>query len=388
MPATFTPVAEGDIHEQDTMESKESAYTQKRPIILVGGGTGGHIFPLVAIGEELASKKVPFIYVGSRDSKEEAVAKSLNWQFRPIEAGKWRRYFSLQSLILNLRDTVRVAVGFFQSIKLLHQTEATTVVSKGGFVALPMVYAARFTGRRLIIHESDAVMGATNRLSSRFANKVLTAFPPEVYPNQDSKFVQVGIPIRRNLRQAATLKSPTKPRPLLFIIAGSQGSSAINSYIAPIIRELAKYCDIVHSVGEKNETVMKQIAAKLPKADQGHYKPVGFIERELPYYYQSADLVLSRASATTIAEGATFSKAMYLIPLPNASANHQVVNARKLEQAGAAIVREQYQLSPEKLLADISELMNNKEKRSELGEKLHGYFNCDESVQKVVEIIG
>ncbi len=362
--------------------------SDRKPIILVGGGTGGHIFPLIAIGEELARAGRSFIYVGSKDSKEEELVKKLGWSWMAIEAGKWRRYITLESIGLNIRDTFRVIRGFFQSVKLLHQTEATTVISKGGYVALPMVYAARYTGRELIIHESDAVMGATNRLSSRFASKVLTAFPVDVYPNQSSKFVQVGIPIRRSLRQAATLKGPSKPRPLLFIIAGSQGSAAINSLIASILPELIKKYDIVHSVGEKNEAVMKDVAAKLPKADQLHYKPVGFIERELPYYYQSADLVLSRASATTIAEGATFSKAMYLVPLPTAASNHQVINARKLEAAGAAVVREQYQLSPEKLLTELTELIDDKVKQQQLGQTLHNYFNCDQTVTAIMDIVG
>lgn len=361
--------------------------TTQAPIILVGGGTGGHIMPLIAIGEELISRQQPFIYVGSPNSREEEIVRQLGWPFTPIEAGKWRRYWNFRSITQNLADGVRVIIGLTQSVRLLKQTKAKLVISKGGYVALPMVYAARLLGRKLIIHESDAVMGATNRLAAKFANQVLTAFSPSVYPNAHSRFTQVGIPIRRSLRQAAKLKSPSKSRPLVLVIGGIQGARAINSLLKPIISELVDFCDVVHSTGADDIATFTSLKKELNAAKGNHYRPFAFIDRELPYYYQSADLVVTRASATTLAEAATFKKAIYLIPLPNAAGNHQVINANKLEQAGAAVVADQQKLSSERLFSDIQQLLEEPSKITQLGEALHRYFNADETLTKIMAIV-
>ena len=358
-----------------------------RPIILVGGGTGGHIFPLIAIGEELQAQGKPFIFVGGKHGNEQKIVEKLGWQFVGIEAGKWRRYFSLSSALQNIGDGVRVIIGFFQAISLLRKTGASLVFSKGGYVALPFIYATKVLGRKLIVHESDAIMGLTNRLGANFASRVLTAFSTSIYPQADGRYLQVGIPIRRALRQATKLKSPTKDRQLILIIGGSQGSLAMNNLFKPLLAALVKQYDVVHSTGEADFEAYDRLRKALPKTDQPHYKPYAFIDRELPYYYQAADLIVARSSATTLAEAATFSKALYLIPLPSSASNHQLANARKLEAASAAIVREQYQLNSERLRTDLAEILNNRDQLKTMGDQLRQYFNQEESLPKIMNEI-
>lgn len=357
-----------------------------RPILLVGGGTGGHIMPLIAIGEELTTRQLPFIFVGAKNGREEKIVAGLGWRFAAIEAGKWRRDFSLSNLFSNLIDVSRVIIGFFQALQLLVRSRVRVVFSKGGYVALPVVLAAKLLGRRLIIHESDVVMGLTNRISSRMATSVLTAFDTKVYPNADQRYRQVGIPVRRALRQAAKLKAPQKSRPLIFVIGGIQGSSALNDLIKPIIPNLIQRYDLVHVTGEVAAAGFRQLRLSLGK-EQNRYKPSAFIDRELPYYYQTADLIISRASATTIVEASIFSKALYLVPLPTAAGNHQVANARLLEKAQAVIVREQDQLTAEMIHQDIERLLADTVRLQEMGQRLHQYFDEEQTLPKIMELI-
>lgn len=360
-----------------------------KPILLVGGGTGGHIFPLVAIGEELASRNLPFIYVGAKNGREEAIVAELGWRFAPIAAGKIRRYLTLATIYANIVDVFRTIQGFFQAIKLLLKTGAPAVISKGGYVAFPVVYAARILGRTVYAHESDAVMGLTNRLTASFAKKMFTAFSTTAYPRSDARYLQVGIPIRKNLRQAARLRSPKKTRPIVLVLGGIQGASSVNTFIRHSLKKLLPLADIVHVTGEKEYATYQKIQAGLDKSLRAAYKPYSFLDRELAYYFQAADLVVSRASATTIAEGALFGKAMMLIPLPSSAGNHQVVNANILAAEHAAVVQEQFELSPETFTEIVRKLLGDSAELSTLGMKLRGYFHNDEAIAMILnEVYG
>lgn len=372
------------------MGEKVTQQKQKhKPILLVGGGTGGHIFPLIAIGEELVVRQLPFIYVGAKGSREEAIVQELGWQFAPIAAGKVRRYFSFSTLIANTVDIFRTVQGFFQSIKLLIQTGAPAVISKGGYVAFPLVYAARILGRPVYAHESDAVMGLTNRLTASFARKMFTAFAPSAYPRADVRYLQVGIPIRKNLRQAARLRSPKKTRPIILVLGGIQGASSVNSYIRQSLKKLLPIADVVHVTGDREFATYQKVQAGLDKSLRGAYKPFSFLDRELAYYFQAADLVVSRASATTIAEGALFGKAMLLIPLPTAAGNHQVINAKILAGEHAAVTKEEYQLSPEDFTETVIKLLGDTAELSTLGMKLRAYFHNDDAIALILgEVYG
>lgn len=359
----------------------------KRPVLLVGGGTGGHIYPLVALGEELSSQGQPFIFVGGKNGKEREIVQELGWSYQGIDAGKWRRYLTLKSITENIADIFRFIKGFFQSARLISKNGVQTVFSKGGYVALPVVLAAWVLGCRVIIHESDSVMGLTNRISARFAKLVLTAFDPTVFPNRDKRFMQVGFPIRRMLRKAATLSPPKKSRPLILVIGGSQGSEAINSFVRASLPKLIGVADIVHITGEGEAMLHKKLSERLERKNKNAYKPFAFVNRELPYYYQLCDLIVSRAGATTLAEAALFGRALYLVPLPNAAGNHQLINAKLLQASGAATYRLQSDLTPEQFAADITQLLADKNQLQQLGRRLKEYFHAAEGTSQIAAII-
>ena len=358
---------------------------KNKPIILVGGGTGGHIYPLVALGEEFQKKGIKFIYVGGIGREKEIIG-NLKWPYSQISVGKWRRYWTLKDTFLNFVDFFRFINGFFQAIKILISTGSPLVISKGGFVSLPMTMAAKLLGRKLFVHESDTIFGMSNRFSARFADVVMTAFPPKIYQNANNKYLQTGIPLRYPLRQAATLMAPKKDKDVLLVIGGIQGSRSINSLIGSNLEKLLKKFDIIHITGEKDFEKFKKIADDM-ESTKNIYKPFAFVERELPYYFQIADLVISRASATTIAEGALFGKAMYLIPLPNSASNHQVKNASVLNSENAAFTKEEYQITPDSFYQDIMDLTNNNEKISSLGKNLKKYFHEENSIDIIIQKI-
>ena len=360
---------------------------KEKIIALVGGGTGGHIFPLVALGEELTNKKIDFVYIGSPNSLESEVVRALKWQFLEIGAGKWRRYISPASIIWNFLGLFTTIKGIFQSVRIIKQHNIGLIFSKGGYVSLPVLYAARVVGCPVIIHESDSIMGTTNRIGSKFAKRILTAFDPRVFPHNDSRYRKVGIPVRKSLRQAASLRSPKKERPLILILPGSQGSVAINQYLKQELRSLLGKYDIIHLAGKKDFNYFQSLRRRLPKIMADRYRTYSFIDRELPYYYQSADLIIVRGSATTAAEAALFAKPIYIIPLPDSANNHQFENARILESVGAAFVRQQYQLSSEKFIKDISRLLGDRHNLRIMGEKLLMYFSSSKSIENIIEEI-
>jgi UDP-N-acetylglucosamine--N-acetylmuramyl-(pentapeptide) pyrophosphoryl-undecaprenol N-acetylglucosamine transferase len=355
------------------------------PIVLAGGGTGGHIYPLIAVGEELTALGVPFVFIGSKDSQEEKAVENLKWRFLSISSGKWRRYFTLSSFFQNIWDLLKVISGFFQAIVVIKKLRPRVVFCKGGYVALPVAIAARVCGVRLIVHESDVIMGLSNRIASRFADRVFTMFQPSAYPKSDSRYCQAGIPIRKSLRQAASLKAPRKSRPLILVLPGSQGSQKINSLLGEVLPQILVKADLVHMTGERDYEKYLSLKDKLPEKLKGCYKVFSFIDRELPYYYQTADILICRASATTIAEAALFGKALYLIPLPNAAADHQTKNAQVLQKIGAAIVRRESELIGEKVLLDLRDLLENPTNLAKLGYNLRDYLNEEASLDIIVK---
>lgn len=357
----------------------------QRPIILVGGGTGGHIFPLVAVGEELHKRNIPFIYFGTNKGPEQKIIADLHWPFQAILAGKWRRYGGLNSALLNLIDSIKSLIGILQTIYLMIKFRPRAVISKGGFVALPVVLAARLFNRRIIVHESDAVMGLTNRLSSKLSSRVLTAFAVEVYPKADSRYRRVGLPVRNFFSQASKLRAPKKTRPLLFVLGGIQGANFLNRLVKANLAELLELTDVVHITGERDYQEYRSLAEKFQFTDSGSYRCFSFIDRELAYYYQSADLVVSRAGATTVAEGALFKKAMYLIPLPTSAGKHQLINAQSLAKEGCAVLSEQAKLTDSIFLNRVKRLINDPTELTKLGENLYNYFHVEDSAKLVVK---
>jgi UDP-N-acetylglucosamine--N-acetylmuramyl-(pentapeptide) pyrophosphoryl-undecaprenol N-acetylglucosamine transferase len=301
-----------------------------------GGGTGGHIYPGLAVAAALQQAyPCRIFWIGSSKTLDKSIVEEAGIEFFSIPAGKLRRNFSLR----NVSDFFKVALGFFAARKILKRKKPALLFSKGGFVSVPPCAAAGFLGIPVITHESDFSPGLATRLNARFASKgrgcVITAY--EETARRFSKTIQdktrvLGNPVRAEFRNA----DPEKGRSflgaasadrILLVLGGSQGAKELNELVLSCLDELTKKYVVVHQTGSGWEGT-----------PAFRYKPYPYIKEELPHVLAAAELVLARSGAGTVWECATAGKPMILVPLSGSGTRgDQVENAAFFEKAGAAL---------------------------------------------------
>lgn len=325
-------------------------------IILTGGGTAGHVTPNIALVPRLRELGYDIQYIGSYDGIEKKLIEELDIPYYGIASGKLRRYFDVK----NFTDPFRVAKGFVQAKKLLKQLRPDIIFSKGGFVTVPVVQAAKGLHIPVVIHESDMTPGLANRLAIPAASKVCCNFPETVSHLPAGKAVMTGCPIREELRGGNRLTGLklcgfTSEKPVLLVIGGSLGSVAVNRAIRSILPDLLKTFQVVHLCGNGN------LDESL--AGTAGYVQYEYIKQELADLFALADVVVSRAGANAICELLELRKPNLLIPLSaSASRGDQILNAKSFEKQGFSIVLEEEQISPELLKNKIMELYENRQR--------------------------
>lgn len=325
-----------------------------KKIVLTGGGTAGHVTPNIALMPELKKYGYEIHYIGSYDGIEKKLIEEMGVPYYGIASGKLRRYFDWK----NFSDPFRVLKGFSQAKKLLKQIQPDVVFSKGGFVTVPVVQAAKKKQIPTIIHESDMTPGLANKLAIPAATKVCCNFPETVQYLPEGKAVLTGSPIRRELltgnRQAALhFCHFTAAKPVLMIIGGSLGSVAVNTAIRRILPELLKTFQVIHLCGQGN------LDASL-NGKEG-YVQYEYIKQELADLFALADVVVSRAGANAICELLALRKPNLLIPLSAAaSRGDQILNADSFRRQGFSLVLQEENLTDELLLQTILSLYENR----------------------------
>lgn len=367
-------------------------------IVLTGGGSGGHITPLLAVAAELKHEnpKLRLIYIGQRgDSLGDIPADDPNIdEVFTVRAGKFRRYhgegwkqlLDVKTMALNLRDALYVLIGIVQSYRLLKQLQPAAIFVKGGFVGVPVGLAAAMLDQPFVTHDSDAIPGLANRIIARWARLHAVALPKEVYRYPANKTVTTGIPLQkhfvpvtdelqRRYRKEAGL--PAEGR-VLFIIGGGLGSQRINLAVADILPHLLREfpdLQVVHGVGRANEASMHdRYSHDLSVSELKRVKVLGFAN-DIYRYSGAADLVITRAGATNLAEFAVQGKACLVIPSPFLTGGHQLKNARYLEKKGAIAVIDEQDVTTDanRLARAISELLRDDAERNVLGKQLAGF---------------
>ena len=325
-------------------------------IVLTGGGTAGHVTPNIALLPRLHELGYDVQYIGSYDGIEKKLIEELGVPYHGIASGKLRRYFDWK----NFSDPFRVMKGFFQSKKLLKQLKPDIIFSKGGFVSVPVVQAAKQLHIPVIIHESDMTPGLANKLALPAATKVCCNFPETVPYLPAGKAVVTGSPIRAELRSGNKLAALkfcgfTAEKPILLIIGGSLGSVAVNQAIRGILPELLKTFQVVHLCGKGNlDTALNNTPG---------YVQYEYIKQELADLFALADIVVSRAGANAICELLELRKPNLLIPLSAAaSRGDQILNAKSFQKQGFSEVLQEEELTPEVLLSSILSLYENRQK--------------------------
>jgi UDP-N-acetylglucosamine--N-acetylmuramyl-(pentapeptide) pyrophosphoryl-undecaprenol N-acetylglucosamine transferase len=363
---------------------------KKLKVVIAGGGTGGHVTPAIAVGDALRKQGCEVVFIGSHNGPEREMVAAAKFPFHPIQSGKLRRYAALA----NITDAFRVALGFFQARNLLARIKPDVVFAKGGFVSVPVVYAAAFLEIPIVVHESDVVMGLANRLAIDKASVVCTGFPIDSYPSELRKKLRfTGNPIRQifydkqpTRAEIANKFGLTAARPVVMFIGSSQGAHDINQMVFDQLPVLLEHLQIIHITGVDDLEAAQELKKSLPIKQSKRYLPYGFVKNELPLLMGVSDLVVSRASANVLTELATLRKAVVLIPLPSAASDHQRANATVYQKRGAAIVIEQDDITSSQLAARVIGMLEDKEQLAHLRRSI-GFFQSPQAADLIAEIV-
>ena len=324
-------------------------------IVLTGGGTAGHVTPNIAMIPRLKELGYKISYIGSYEGIEKKLIEELGIPYYGISSGKLRRYFDVK----NFTDPFRVLKGFMEAKKLMKELKPDVVFSKGGFVTVPVVIAASRRKIPTFIHESDMTPGLANKICIPFATKVCCNFPETISNLPKDKAVLTGTPIRQELLTGSREKglaftglSPDKP--VILIIGGSLGATAVNEAVRSILPELLEDFQVVHLCGKgKLDENLK---------DTKGYVQYEYIKKELADLFALADIVISRAGANAICELSALNKPNLLIPLSaRASRGDQILNARSFEHLGYSKVLEEEEITKDSLLDAVHDLYENRE---------------------------
>lgn len=327
-----------------------------KKIVLTGGGTLGHVTPHLALIPHLQAAGYEIHYIGTENGMEAPKMKSVPGViYHAVKSGKLRRYFSWQ----NFTDPFRVIAGAFQSARLMGTIRPDVVFSKGGFVAVPVVFGAWLHRVPVLCHESDLTPGLANKLCRPFAKKFATTFP-ECAEALGKKAEMTGTPLRPELFQGSKEKGLDLfgfdgSKPVLLMMGGSSGAQSVNSALRKALPGLTEMFDVAHVCGKGNlEPELEGTAGYCQKE---------FLDAELPDALAAADLVLSRAGANALGEFQHLGRPMLLIPYPKgASRGDQILNARSLEKRGLCHVLAQEEMTPETLTNALKATWEDREK--------------------------
>ena len=326
-----------------------------KKIVMTGGGTAGHVTPNIALMPALKEAGYEIEYIGSYNGMEKGLIEAQGITYHGIASGKLRRYFDLK----NFSDPFRVIKGYGQAISLMRKIKPNVVFSKGGFVSVPVVLAAKFCHVPAIIHESDITPGLANKIAIKGAKKVCCNFPETLKYLPSEKAVLTGSPIRRELfsgipENAMKLCNfPDHNKPVLLIIGGSLGSRIVNEAVRKILPELLEEFYVIHLCGKGN--LDNSLTGTIG------YAQFEYANKELTDMFALADIAISRAGANSICELLALHKPNILIPLSAAaSRGDQVLNANSFKKQGFSYVIEEENLNDQILLKAVKDVYKNR----------------------------
>lgn len=335
----------------------------KETIVFTGGGTGGHIFPGLAVIDELRARTdANIVWIGSSKGIDRELVEGHGIVFYGIPSGKLRRYFDFR----NFTDFFRIVAGFFSALVLLLKVKPKIVFSKGGFVSVPPCMAARFLRIPLITHECDFSPGLATRINSRFATDIYVSCKDTValFPEKfRSRITVTGNPVRPSFysgdaaRGRAFIGAQDSALPVLLVLGGSLGARQVNDLVAGCIDRLCSRFIVVHQTGSQNTDQTIKPENSLTRE---RYKAFPFIRSEMPDVLASASVVVARSGANTVWECAAAGKPMILVPLEKGSSRgDQVENARFFVGAGAAVMMTGLEATSDHLAKSSIELLDN-----------------------------
>lgn len=366
---------------------------------MTGGGSGGHITPILAVAHELKQlvPQAKVIYIGQTgDGFADIVAehKDVIDEVHAVHAGKLRRYhgegmrqlLDFETMWLNLRDMVFVLAGLWQSFWLLRRLKPDAIFCKGGYIGVPVGLAAALRHIPYLTHDSDAIPGLANRVIARWAKIHAVALPVELYPYPAANTVDVGVPVSHNYqpvtaeRKAAYRKATglDKYRQIVLVTGGGLGAERLNAAmlanVQPLLRDFPELC-IVHTTGRKHEASVSGAYSEILPPEQRQRVIVRDYVQDLYRYSGAADVIVARGGATSFAEFAMQAKPCIIIPNPLLTGGHQVKNAEAYAERGAIVMLEESALkrTPALLRESLEEVLGNPSRQMELAKAIHDF---------------
>ena len=340
-------------------------------VLVSGGGTGGHIYPALAIATSLRREyQAEILFLGSDDGLEKEIVPAAGFALAAIKAGKLRRYVSLETIT----GVMRVPLGMFQAMSIVRKFRPDVAFTSGGYVAVPAALATRVNGVPLLMHQQDVPPNLSNRLAAPLATRISVAFADSLPYFPARKTLLLGNPVRQVMLDVRDT-TPQAARaglgldadvPLLLVTGGSQGARHLNQVVCQALPGLLEHCQVLQISGKDlyNETRAQadSLLADQDEALRQRYRLVPYLNEEMPLALQAADLVLCRSGASTLSELATLGKPSILVPLsPAVGGSAQQENAAMFERKQAAIVISNDDLRADILVERIASLLASSE---------------------------
>jgi UDP-N-acetylglucosamine--N-acetylmuramyl-(pentapeptide) pyrophosphoryl-undecaprenol N-acetylglucosamine transferase len=366
-------------------------------VLVSGGGSGGHIYPALAVATQLVKQyQADILYLGSDDGLENELAPAAGFPLVIVKAGKLRRYISWQTLT----GVARIPVGMAQAVGIVRKFNPDVVFTSGGYVAVPAALGARLKGVPLLMHQQDVPPNLSNRLIAPLATRISVAFADSLAYFPARKTLQLGNPIRQEMLDMRSV-APQEARrklgleadlPLLLVTGGSQGARHLNQVVCRALPELLTHCQVLQISGknlyEETRELSGQTMTQLPEDIKRRYRLVPYLNAEMPAAMQAAELVLCRSGAATLSELAVLGKPSLLVPLPPAiGSSPQEANAEMFGRGAAAQVIRDADLEPEILIKRVISILSSKALLASMSEATRTFAKPDATQDIVAEVI-
>jgi UDP-N-acetylglucosamine--N-acetylmuramyl-(pentapeptide) pyrophosphoryl-undecaprenol N-acetylglucosamine transferase len=357
--------------------------TGVKTLMIAGGGTGGHIYPAIAIAREFvardASRKV--VFVGTERGLEKNIVPKAGFPLEFIDVAGLK---GIRSVHL-LRNLARLPLGFIQAWKHVGRHRPNVVLGVGGYSSGPVLVAAALRGVPTIIHEANAFPGLANRVLARWTTAVAVAFAEALTRMHRKDGVVTGNPIRKEFFDLRAAQRTTDNRQRLLIFGGSQGSRVLNDAMTAALPFLSQWQDRLEIVHQTGPSELEKVQAAYRQSPFANARVVPYLD-PIADEIAAADVVASRAGAMTIGELAAIGRAAILVPFALATNNHQELNARVVEKVGGAIVITEAELSPERLAGAISEVLADPQRAERMGRAAQQLATPD-ATKNIVDLI-
>jgi UDP-N-acetylglucosamine--N-acetylmuramyl-(pentapeptide) pyrophosphoryl-undecaprenol N-acetylglucosamine transferase len=366
-------------------------------VLVSGGGSGGQIYPALAIAAHLREKyQAEIVFLGSDDGLETVIVPAAGFRLATVKAGKLRRYVAWQTIT----GVLRVPMGMIQAIGIVRKFRPQVVFTSGGYMAVPAGLAARLNRVPLFMHQQDVPPNLGNKLAAPLATRISVAFAESLAYFPVHKTVRLGNPIRQAVLDVRSIRPKEackrfgfeEQEPLLLVTGGSQGARHLNQIVCEALPNLLVHCQVLQISGKElygeTQKLSNNALNYLEEPMRRRYRLVAYLNEEMPLALQAADLVLCRSGASTLSELAVLGKPSILVPLPPAIGNSpQEANAEMFERKAAAEVIKDHDLKPQELVERVKYILSSSTRLEAMAEASSSFAKPEATQEITAELV-